>query len=171
MLSDKASEELKKMAKKECEIFDRDVKLRSEKEKEMTETRKKKFEQDRIDVEESRQQQLRSKVQDAEAQKKLGDLYAKELTRKATAQQELEHQKQLAKRKQNIELRKMQQDQIRENERRLAIEKTDAFKEEQQVLHELKKEEDIFKDFVTKEIENFKVQGKRTILLEKTLQS
>ncbi|KAL3804219.1 hypothetical protein ACHAW5_011139 [Stephanodiscus triporus] len=171
MLSDKASEELKKMAKKECEIFDRDVKLRSEKEKEMIATRNKKLEQDRIDVEESRQQQLRSKVQDAEAEKKLGDLYAEELARKATAQQESEHQKQLEKRKQNIGLRKIQLDQIRENERRVAIEKANALKEEQQVFHELKKEEDIFKDFVTKEIENFKVQGKRTILLEKTLQS
>lgn len=34
-----------------------------------------------------------------------------------------------------------------------------------QVFHELKKEDDIFKAFVTKEIENFKIQGKRTALL------
>ena len=170
-LSDKASEALKIMEKKECEMFDRDVKLRNEKEKEKIETTKKKLEQERIHVDESRQQQLQRKVQDADAEKKLADLYAKELARKATAQRELEHQKELERRKQNIELRKIQQDQTLENERRVAMEKADALKGEQQVFHELKKEEDIFKDFVTKEIENFKVQGKRTILLEKTLRS
>lgn len=159
------------MEKKECEMFDRDVKLRNEKEKEKIETTKNKLEQEIIHVDESRQQQLQRKVQDADAEKKLADLYAKELTRKATAQRELEHQKDLERRKQNIELRKIQQDQTLENERRVAMEKADALKGEQQVFHELKKEEDIFKDFVTKEIENFKVQGKRTILLEKTLRS
>ena len=159
------------MEKKECEMFDRDVKLRNEKEKERIESTKKKLEQERTDVDESRQQQLQRKVQDAEAEKKLADIYAKELARKATAQRELEHQRELERRRQNIDLRKMQQDQIRENERRAAMEKADALKEEQQVFHELKKEEDIFKDFVTKEIEKFKVQGKRTILLEKTLHS
>ena len=33
----------------------------------------------------------------------------------------------------------------------------------------MKKEEDIFKEFVAKEIENFKIAGQRTALLEKTL--
>jgi len=171
MLSDKASEALKMMEMKECEMFDRDVKLRNEKEKEKIETTKNKLEQERIHVDESRQQQLHRKVQDAEAEKNLADLYAKELSRKATTERELEHQKELERRKQNIELRKMQQDQSLENERRVAMEKADALKGEQHVFHELKKEEDIFKDFVTKEIENFKVQGKRTILLEKALRS
>lgn len=159
------------MEMKECEMFDRDVKLRNEKEKEKIETTKNKLEQERIHVDESRQQQLHRKVQDAEAEKNLADLYAKELSRKATTERELEHQKELERRKQNIELRKMQQDQSLENERRVAMEKADALKGEQHVFHELKKEEDIFKDFVTKEIENFKVQGKRTILLEKALRS
>jgi hypothetical protein len=171
MLSGNASEALKIIEKKEWEMFDRDVELRNEKEKEKIETTKNKLERERIDVDESRQRQLQRKVQDAEAEKKLADLYAKEIAKKATAQWELEHQKELEKRKQNIELRKMQQDQIRDTERRAAIEKSDALKEEQQVFHELKKGEDFLKDFVAKEIENFKVQSKRTILLEKTLQS
>ena len=70
-----------------------------------------------------------------------------------------------------MELRKMQQQQIYENEKRRAKEKEQTLKEQQEVFHNLKKEDDIFKDFVMKEIENFKVRGKRTALLEKTLNS
>jgi hypothetical protein len=33
----------------------------------------------------------------------------------------------------------------------------------------LKEEDDVFKEFVVKEIENFKRQGKRTALMEKTV--
>lgn len=162
---------LKNLAEKECEIFDRGVKLHNEKEKERTEATKKKLEQEMADVDRSRQKQLQRKVQDAEFEKKLGDLYVEELARNATAQQELEHQKQLERRRQNIELRKIHRDQIRENERKVAKNKADALMEEHHIYNELKKEEDIFKDFATKEIECLKSQGKKTILLEKTLQS
>jgi hypothetical protein len=111
------------------------------------------------------------KLQDQEVNKRLDDHYAEELLMKSMAQRELDQQKQLEKRKQNIELLKLQQDQVRENEIRLAKEKEDALKEEQKVAKELSKEDDNFKEFVTKEIEMFKLQGKpkRGFLLEKTL--
>jgi hypothetical protein len=38
----------------------------------------------------------------------------------------------------------------------------------EQVLESIKNEDDIFRQFVAKEIENFKLEGKRTVLLEKT---
>lgn len=38
-----------------------------------------------------------------------------------------------------------------------------------QALQTLKDEDDVFKEFVAKEIENFKRQGKRTALMEKTI--
>jgi len=37
------------------------------------------------------------------------------------------------------------------------------------VLESIKNEEDMFKEFVAREIANFKSEGKRTVLLEKTL--
>ncbi|KAL7537740.1 hypothetical protein ACHAXR_008025 [Thalassiosira sp. AJA248-18] len=171
LLSDKASVELKQRAMRECEIFERDVRLRQQKEKEKAEAARIKLEQERIAIDESRRQQLQCKVKETEAEKELGELYAKELARITTQQQDLERKKKLSKRKQHIELRDMQQQQIRENEERRAKEKAEALKEEKQVFHKLKKEDDIFKDFVMKEIENFQVQGKRTALLEKTLNS
>ena len=170
-LSDNASGILKKLAENECEIFDKGVKLHNEKEKERIEALKKKLEQEMADVNKSRRLQLQRKVQDAEFEKKLEDLYVEELARKVTAQQELEHQKQLERRRQNIELRKMHQDQIRENERNVAKEKADALMEEHHKFHELKKEEVIFNDFVKKEMEYLKSQGKKTNLLQKTLHS
>ena len=86
-------------------------------------------------------------------------------------EQELEHQKQLERRRQNFELRRIHQDQIRENDRKVAKNTADALMEEHHKYNALKKEKDIFKDFATKEIECLKSQGRKTILLEKTLQS
>lgn len=40
-----------------------------------------------------------------------------------------------------------------------------------QTFQNLQREDDIFKEIVTREIEYFKAQGKRTDLLEKTLRS
>ncbi len=156
---------------RECEIFERDVRLRHQKEQEKAEAARRKLEQERLAIDKSREQQLQCQLQEKEADRKLGELYVKELARISAQHQDLERQKELAKRKQNIELRQMQQQQIRENERRRAKQKAEELKEEKQVFHKLKKEDDIFKAFVTKEIENFKVQGKRTALLEKTLNS
>ncbi len=145
--------------------------MHNEKEKARTEATKKKHEEEMADVDRSRQKQLQRKVQDAEFEKKLGDLYVEELTRNATAEQELEHQKQLERRRQNFELRRIHQDQIRENDRKVAKNTADALMEEHHKYNALKKEKDIFKDFATKEIECLKSQGRKTILLEKTLQS
>jgi hypothetical protein len=171
MLSDKASAVVKSLQQRECELFDRDVAAKEEKEHQRKVAETMKLELDKIAVEESRKSQLLKKLQDQEVNKRLDDHYAQELLMKSMAQRELDQQKQLERRKQNIELLKLQQDQVRENEIRLAKEKEDALKEEQKVAKELSKEDDNFKEFVTKEIEMFKLQGKpkRGFLLEKTL--
>ena len=140
-------------------------------EKEKAEAAQKKLEQERMTIDESRRRQLQCKQQDKEAERKLSELYVQELARINKQQQDLARQKELTKRKQNMELRKMQQQQICENEKRRAKEKEETLKEQHEVFHNLKKEDDIFKDFVMKEIESFKVRGKRTALLEKTLNS
>lgn len=171
MLSDKASAVVKSLQQRECELFDRDVAAKEEKEHQRKVAETMKLELDKIAVEESRKSQLLKKLQDQEVNKRLDDHYAQELLMKSMAQRELDQQKQLERRKQNIELLKLQQDQVRENEIRLAKEKEDALKEEQKVAKELSKEDDSFKEFVTKEIEMFKLQGKakRGFLLERTL--
>jgi hypothetical protein len=171
MLSDKASAVVKSLQQRECELFDRDVAAKEEKEQQRKVAETMKLELDKIAVDESRKRQLLKKLQDQEVNKRLDDHYAEELLMKSMAQRELDQQKKLEKRKQNIELLKLQQDQVRENEIRLAKEKSDALKEEQKVAKELTTEDDKFKEFVTKEIEMFKLQGKakRGFLLEKTL--
>ena len=171
MLSDKASAVVKSLQQRECELFDRDVAAKEEKEQQRKMAETMKLELDKLAVDESRQRQLQKKLQDQEVSKRLDDHYAEELLTKAMAQRELDQQKQQEKRKQNIELRKLQQDQVRENEVRAAKEKADTLKEEQRIATEISNEDDVFKEFVTKEIEMFKLQGKvkRTHLLEKTL--
>lgn len=170
MLSNEASAVVKSLQQRECELFDRDVAAKEEKEQQRKIAETMKLELDKVAVDESRQRQLQKKLQDQEVSKRLDDHYAKELLTKGMAQRELDQQKQQEKRKQNIELRKLQQDQVRENEVRLAKEKADALKEEQRIAKKLSKEDDVFKEFATKEIEMFKLQGKvkRTHLLEKT---
>lgn len=133
LLSDRASEELKKRAMRECEIFERDVRLQQEREKGKADAAKRKVEQERVAIDESRRQQLQRQSQEKEADKKLGELYVKELARITAQQQDSEHKKKAAKRKQHSDLRKMQEQQIRENERRRAREKAEALKEEHQV--------------------------------------
>lgn len=166
MLSDKASAVVKSLQQRECEFFDRDV----AKEQQRTIEETMKLELDKFAVDESRQRQLHKKLQDQEVSKRLDDHYAEELLTKAMAQRELDQQKQQEKRKQNIELRKLQQDQVCENEVSLAKEKAGALKEEQRIANKFSKEDDDFKEFVTKEMEMFKLQGKVkwTHLLEKT---
>ena len=97
MLSDRASEELKQRAMRECEIFERDVRLRHQKEQEKAEAARRKLEQERLAIDESRQQQLQCKLQEKEADRKLGELYVKELARISAQHQDLERQKELAK--------------------------------------------------------------------------
>lgn len=169
MLSDKAAEDLKQRAQRECELFDRDVRLRNQRAQEKAEATRIKREQEKVAIHESRQQQLQCKLRREEAERKLGDLYAKELARVTSQQKDLERDKELARRKKNIELRKMQQKQVCEVQQRRSKEKAEELKEERGVFQKLKKEDDIFQDFVAKEIEKFKAQGKRTALLEKSL--
>ncbi|KAL7440238.1 hypothetical protein ACHAXH_008137 [Discostella pseudostelligera] len=169
LLSDRVSEQFKQRILKECEMLERDVRLRHEKEDKKDESTRKQIERERIAIDESRQNQLRWKLQEQQAEKKIAELRANDWARITREQQELECQKQIAKRMQNVELRNIQQQQIRENEERRAKDKAYAFEEEQQAIHKLQREDDVFKDFVTREINYFKAQGKRTDLLEKTL--
>ena len=133
LLSDRVSEQFKQRILKECEMLERDVRLRHEKEDEKVESTRKQIERERIAIDESRQNQLRCKLQEQQAEKKLAELRANDRARITREQQELECQKQIAKRLQNIELRNIQQQQIRENEERRAKDKAHALEEEQQV--------------------------------------
>jgi len=171
MLSDGAADELKRRIMRECEIFERDVRLRNQQAREKTSAAQRKLEQERAAIDASRERQLASQRRQKEAERQLGELYAQELSRASAQEREAEQEKELARRRRNVELHQMQQRQARENEKRRAKEKAEALKEEQQVFHKLQKKDDVFMDFVKKEIENFKARGKKTALLEKTLES
>ena len=133
MLSERVSRQFEQRMLKESSILERDARLRHKKEEEQVKLTAKQLEQERLDIDESRQHQLRCKVQKQEAEKVLADLCAEDLTSMTLRQQEFERQKKITERAQNIELRKIHQQQIRENEQRRAKDKLDAFKDEQQV--------------------------------------
>jgi|EP00970_Alexandrium_tamarense_P012308 trichohyalin len=169
ILSDRACEDLKQRAMREFEIFERDQQMRYQKERERAEAEKQKQELDKMAIDDCRKKQIMYRSQQVEADKQLGQLYVEQLNRITRERQEAERQKELIKREQNVEIRKLQQQQCIENERRRAKEADALKQEQQQVFHDLKNEDDVFKDFVMKEIANFAIQGKRTALLEKTL--
>jgi hypothetical protein len=114
-------------------MLERDVRLRHEKEDEKVESTRKQIEREQHAIHESRQHQLICKLQNQQAEKTLAELRARDWATISKQQLELDCQKQLAKRAQNIELRNIHQQQIRENEERRAKDIADAFEEEQQV--------------------------------------
>ncbi len=114
-------------------MLERDARLRHEKEDEKVESTRKKVARERIAIDESRQHQLRCKLQEQQTEKMLAELHANDWARISKQEQELDCQKQLAKRALNIELRAIQLQQIREKETRRAKDQADAFEEEQQV--------------------------------------
>lgn len=133
LLSDKASEELKQRAMREFEIFERDRQMRYQKELEKAEAARKKQEADKIAIEECRKNQIKYKMEQIEVDMKLGKLYVDELNRINKEKQESGRQKELAKRQQNLEIRKIQQQQCEENERRRVQENAELLRQEQHV--------------------------------------
>ena len=92
--------------------------------------------------------------------------------RERITRQELvaEQQKELTKRLQSIECRKIQEQQARENAKRRAENQAERLREETQMLQKVKQEDDIFAQFALQEIERFKAKGKEgTHLLYKSI--
>ena len=82
----------------------------------------------------------------------------------------VEQQKELTKRLQSIECRKIQEQQARENSKRRAENQAERLREEQQMLQKVKQEDDIFAQFALQEIGRFKAKGKEgTRLLYKSI--
>ncbi|KAL7463512.1 hypothetical protein ACHAXS_003874 [Conticribra weissflogii] len=163
LLSDEASKELKKKAMKEFEVFERDQKMRQQKEKEQNEADRLKREAHKLAVEECRRNQIQYKQQREEVEKKMGMLYIEGRNRENKLQFEFERQKEAAKRQRNAEVMKAQLQQCNDNELKRRLEKAEKIKEEQEVIDKLKSEDDLFNEFVAKEVEKFKIQGKMTI--------
>ena len=92
--------------------------------------------------------------------------------RERITRQELvvEQQKELTKRLQSIECRKIQEQQARERAKRRAENQAERLREEKQLLQKVKQEDDIFAQFALQEIERFKAKGKEgTHLLYKSI--
>ncbi|KAL7509135.1 hypothetical protein ACHAXN_006200 [Cyclotella atomus] len=168
ILSDRASEDLRQRAEREFAIFERDRKMRRQKELERAEAERRKEEQDKVAIDQSRKLQIRLKKEQEEADRQLSKLYIDQLNKITIERQELERRKQQAKRQQEIQIRAEQKQQCQENAIRREEERLAILKQKQKVLESIKNEDDIFRQFVAKEIENFKLEGKRTVLLEKT---
>jgi hypothetical protein len=97
-------------------------------------------------------------------------LYTDERERITRQQHVAEQEKELAKRRENIECRKIQERQAQENAKRRALKEAERLQQEQQVLQKVKQEDDIFAQFALKEIERFKAKGKGgTNLLKKAI--
>ena len=139
LLSDRAAEELKKRSMRECEIFERDVKNKQERERQKEEAARKKLERERADIAKSRRHQLQAKAKDLEAERKLGELYAKELARITSEKQDLEKRRELDRRRANVQLREQQRQQIVANEAARRSRNASALSEEREVFEQLRR--------------------------------
>eukprot|EP00804_Cyclotella_cryptica_P008901 CCRYP_013104-RA/>CCRYP_013104-RA protein AED:0.33 eAED:0.33 QI:0/0/0/1/0/0/2/0/946 len=133
ILSDRASEDLRQRAMKEFEIFERDQKMRCEKEIEKAKAVRLKQELDKIHIDECRKKQIKNKNDQVEADRELSKLYADQLKKITLDLQELERRKELAKRQQNVEMREAQQQQCQENNKQREEERLAALQQEQKV--------------------------------------
>mmetsp|Transcript_13606 Transcript_13606/g.28898 ORF Transcript_13606/g.28898 Transcript_13606/m.28898 type:complete len:450 (-) Transcript_13606:66-1415(-) len=163
LLSDEASKELKQRAMKEFEIFERDQQKRQQKEKELNEADRLKREAHKLAIEECRRNQIQYLKQKEEVEKKMGMLYTEERNREHQLQLEFERQKEAAKRQRNAEVMKAQLQQCNENAQKRSLEKTGKLEEDQKAIEKLKGEDDLFNEFISKEMNRFKIQGKMTI--------
>mmetsp|Transcript_23188 Transcript_23188/g.36262 ORF Transcript_23188/g.36262 Transcript_23188/m.36262 type:complete len:455 (+) Transcript_23188:98-1462(+) len=170
VLSDRASHDLKQRAEREFEIFERDQQLKYQRDMKRAEEARKKQELARIEIDKSRKQQLQLKKQQLEADRQLNKLYMDERERITRQELVAEQQKEFAKRKENIECRKIQEQQAEENAKRRKEEEAERLRQEQEVLQKVEQEDDIFTQFALKEIERFKAKGKGgTNLLSKAI--
>lgn len=107
-----------------------------------------------------------------QANRQLNKLYVDELERITKEQLAAERQKELAKRQENIECKRIQEQQALENAKRRAAEQAQRLREENEALHKVKQEDDIFAQFALAEIQRFKEMGdkaRRTDLLKKAI--
>ena len=134
ILSDRASDDLRQRAEREFAIFERDQKIRHQKEIEKAEAERQKHELDKLAIDQSRRQQIKLKNEQREADKQLSKLYIDQLNKISLEKQELERQKELAKRQQNMQIRAAQYQQCQENAKRREEERQATLKQEQKVI-------------------------------------
>lgn len=94
------------------------------------------------------------------ADRQLSKLYVDERERITRQQIVGAQQKELAKRQENIECRKIQELQAQENAKRRSAEEVERLRQEQEVLQKVKNDDDIFAQFALHEIERFQARGK-----------
>ena len=135
ILSDRASDDLRQRAEREFAIFERDQRMRHQKEVEKAEAERQKQELDRLAIDQSRRQQIKLKNEQREADKQLSKLYIDQLNKISLEKQELERRKDLAKRQQNIQIRAAQYQQCQENAKRREEERKATLKQEQKVWY------------------------------------
>lgn len=133
ILSDRASEDLRQRAEREFAIFERDQRMRYQKELEKAEAERQKQELDRIEIDQSRRLQIKLKKEKMEADRELSKLYIDQLNLISLEKRELERQKELVKRQQNVQIREAQYQQCQENVTRREEERLAALKQEEKV--------------------------------------
>lgn len=133
ILSDRASEDLRQRAEREFAIFERDRKMRQQKELAKAEAERQKQERDRIAIDQSRKLQIRLKKEEQEADRELSRLYIDQLNKISSERLQLERQKELTRRQENIKVRTAQYEQCQENAKRREEERLATLKQEQKV--------------------------------------
>lgn len=167
MLSDTASRVLEERAARELETFLKGQREHQEKEERRHEEEAQAQADMLRSVENSRKEQMlrirEEKQEEARINARLA-AYSQKMTEQA---HEAERAKEIEKRRRNIEIRRIQERQIGEDRLKRDRANKERLAAERMEIAQLSEEDEMFRQFAAKEIEQFKNAGKNTHLLER----
>ena len=169
LLSDKASHELKLRSEREVELF-----IREQKAIEMKDRKRKKQElQKRLEMEHAIDQSRKEQIAEKEIKRiedaKNDAIWVNEYHQKCQKELENEKAKEAEKIKQNVEFRRIQEEQVAETRRQQKLLKEKELEDAKKIKTSLKEEDDVFLQFAREEMRRFENLGKKTDLLQKVV--
>lgn len=157
-----AYKELEKRSKKEIEIFLRDQKRADDNLKAALEKKIRERERQQLIIHESRQMQIKMRQDEKLFLKEEAELMAKQLKKQNIEEQEREALKQNNKQEKNYEVRNFLEKQCAENAEKKQIERREELSHSQKIKETLTLEDDQFKKLALREIESFRIHGKKS---------
>lgn len=169
LLSDTASRVLEERAPRELETFLRGQREHQAKEEMRQEEEAQAHAEILRSVEESRKEQILRIREERQEEARINASLAAYSRKMAERALEAERAKEMEKRRRNIEVRRIQEKQIEEDRLKRARANKERLAAERREIAKLSEEDEMFRQFATREIEGFKNVGKNTVLLERSI--
>jgi len=169
--SGQVAKELSARVAKSAELFIKEKKKQEAKamERQEREVRERKHMEARIH--QSRQEQIQLKEARKVEETKESIMHTELCKAMNLKEQRKEREEEHVRRQKDIDIRKFQEKQICKRHEQRTMERAMKLEGEKEVAKELKREDDVFREFAFREMEQFRVQGKQTNLLQKSMEA